>query len=299
MISHENRVAKMMPFMDTPIMLSTMCVLLLLFSTFFRPQSKPMNDPVPTRHTPKQEKRQPVVTSNEVVGSYHMGDGLGSNHSLALTKDRRFHFAEHGCLGVYDRNSGSWEWEEDVLVLKPEKPKKPDEHSRMDTRFIPVKWGKRIYLVDEYEMPGFCAELRTGDTVASVGRSYRDYLQHNKAYEIPLSYGKPLLPERYREYYEKGAVKAKVVRIEPNGQVVLDRGEQDRVRVGLRMTLSDGTSEEIKVTSVQAKTATAEVFYFWNSAGPVQVGETFTTGEHWTRPRGTGFERLRQLPKQN
>ena len=97
----------------------------------------------------------------ELSGQYYLGDGLGVNCSLTLEPTHRFAFAWHGCMGLYDQNQGVWSLEGDTLVVKPKKPNKREGFEGMNLRFIPVQWGKRGYLVDENEMPGFCAAAHT------------------------------------------------------------------------------------------------------------------------------------------
>src|SRR5437867_3612562 len=93
----------------------------------------------------------------ELPGRYYFGDGLGVNCTLELDPGGRFSFSWHGCEGEYDRNEGTWSRDGDLLELHPERPYRQQGFRGMDVRFVPVKWGPRILLVDEHCMPGFCA----------------------------------------------------------------------------------------------------------------------------------------------
>jgi hypothetical protein len=256
------------------------------------PLTSRVEEPLPRRSA----LRLPFA-KKELVGRYYLGDGLGVNCSLTLEANRRFKFTWHGCVGEYDRNQGRWEIEGDSLVMKPERPNKREGFQGMNLRFVPVKWGRRIYLVDENEMPGFCATARHAQSPSRLdGIHGNDYVKWNGEKLPPLK-GKPTLPERYLEYYEKGPVAAMVIKIEPDGRVLLNKGSADRLRPGMLLDLVGFSGRiEVKVTSVRPNEATARVSYFWNSARKVKVGDAFTTGEDWHRVSGTGFARFRQPP---
>jgi hypothetical protein len=237
----------------------------------------------------------PLFDERDLPGRYYFGDGLGVNCSLVLdAKNHRFTFKWHGCMGEYDSNLGRWEMDGDVLVLMPEKPNKREGFEGMNIRYVPVQWGQRHYLVDENEMPGFCAAAGQKDIPGFNGIHGSDYVKRDGE-ELPPVEGRPAIPERFREFYEKGPIKADVVRIE--GKVVLNKGLTDRIKPGMLLAAEGHERIELKVLSVREHESVAEVSYFWNSDRRVAVGDSFTTGEYFNRPRGTGFERFADLPK--
>jgi hypothetical protein len=254
--------------------------------TFRRPQPPP----APSQPAPKMG-----FDANLLPGRYYFGDGLGVNCLLTLDADHRFKFSWHGCLGEYDKNSGSWEIENDLVVMKPEQPNKREGFVGMNVRFVPVKWGERIYLVDENETPGFCAATAKRSDLRLDDIHGMDYVKWDGENLPPLK-GNPILPERYREFYEKGPVVAKVTKIEPDGSVILNKGSAGKVKEGMLLCVNAFDNSEIKVTSVRKDTATANVLYFWNSDTKIKVGDEFTTGGYYHRPHGTGYERFLQPP---
>jgi hypothetical protein len=237
-----------------------------------------------------------LFPEQELYGDYYFGDGLGVNCSLTIKANHRFAFRWTGCLGTYDENQGSWALSGDILTLKPEKPNDLSGFQGTNTRFIPVKWAGKHYLVDEYEMPGFCAMARSVVTHPRnshfvLGSDYRK--QEDDKTTGPAA--EMLIPGRFREFYDKGAVAAKAVRIDGN-QVVLDRGSADRVKPGMLLAHVDYLSINLTVVSVEEHQSIAKPIYFWNSDRRVKVGDRFTTGEEFGRPRGTGFKRYDSPP---
>ena len=230
--------------------------------------------------------------SREIAGEYYLGDGLGVNCYLTLVEGR-FNFKWTGCLGVYDRNTGTWELQGDVVLLKPEKPNKCEGFKGMNLRFIPVKWGQRHYLVDENEMQGFCSAIRRMQLPHMHGQDYVK-LEGDK---LPPGGGDLTIPDRYRKYYESGAITGVVAAVKADGLVVLNVGTQQTVRPGLLLAARGHKRIDLEVVSVSGEEVTAKTFYFWNSDRLVAPADVFTTGDYFCRPRGTGHARLTSPPK--
>lgn len=231
----------------------------------------------------------------ELPGRYYMGDGLNVNCALVLDAEHRFKFSSRGGLGEYDRNEGSWRLVGDVVEVIPERPNRRTPVLGVNLRFVPVKWGARLYLVDENETPGFAAAAGFGQLPGGEGVHGPDFVK-TSVLPLPPRRGKPLLPERFRGFYQLGPVAAKVVKLEPNGRVRIKSTRPSGLRVGLLLGADSFAAMELKVVEVAERDALAEVFYFPNSGVPVKVGQEFTTGSFLKRPLGTGFERRRQLP---
>ena len=95
---------------------------------------------VPSGETPKtgDPLKGPIAA---VVGDYYLGDGLGVNCWLTIKQEGRFSFGWHGCLGIYDQNSGEAKVEAGHLILKPERPNVREGFRGTATDLIPVRWG--------------------------------------------------------------------------------------------------------------------------------------------------------------
>lgn len=239
-----------------------------------------------------------LFDEKEIHGRYYFGDGLAVNCSLSLDPNHRFTFKWRGCLGEYDSNFGPWKLDGDIVILSPGRPNIREGFRGMSVRLVPVKWGKRHYLIDEHEMPGFCAAAAQGKFPRRDDIHGRDYVKCDGG-KLPAIQGTPLIPKRYQEFYEKGPIEAKVILIDKTGNVVLDKGTAGRLKLGMLLAISEYGRIELKVVSVTQDQALAQPLYYWNSDRPVKVADRFTTGNYWHRPRGTGFERFAKLLELN
>lgn len=277
---------------------------------------------------PRRHKASLLFSERELPGRYCYG--LGWNASLILSANRRYKYVHSGCMGVDERNWGKWDLDGDRLRLISERytigdippeiakklsPKEVEEFydkvssgipSRMNTCFIPVQWEKRIYLVDEYYMPAFCqrASIRTGyeAILRNQMQPVFEYLKFpaNKphAYEVQQAYpplnpnSRPLLPVRYRTFYEQGPIRVKVVRILPPlkqqeipanvARVLLSKGTSSRVKPGLLLaTTQEDSYATLIVTAVRSgESEAARVDLSDAQKDTIRVGDVFSSGEY-------------------
>lgn len=246
----------------------------------------------------------PSVPKSGIPGTYYFGDGLGVNCSLSLTSKGRFRFGWSGCLGEYDRNEGTWSLDGDIVVLKPKKPNQREGFQGMGVRFVPVTWGKRWYLVEESDMPGFAASARkkgTENKDLELMGSGSDYVKRDANFKLPAKSGVPLLPHRYMHFYQHGPITAAVKRVNSNGTVDLRGSFGGRLQPGMLMAVEAFENIDLKVLTVTGDFATAQPRYVWNSAVKIKVGDKFTTGDGYTQPHGAGyrvFPTLGSIPKE-
>jgi hypothetical protein len=288
------------------------------------------------RHAPPPVPRSgPSLLLPESVlpGNYSHGDGL-TGSTLTLSANHHFRFGtwtdEGGVILVSpDGKSsqvvgstdpppieGDWRLVGDRVTLTPRRPY-PDQHPfQLNLRFIPVQWGTRIYLVDENEMPGFCADAGSHRPMAVLRDqrdfSYYDYLKSaNVRYPALPRDCRPLLPLRYRTFYDRGD---NVLRVERDAlqrrpgaetRIVLDRGSRDGVMPGMRLARlynepekfgdpgyqsnAERGSADALVTQVSPQRSVAVLVTFPGVRPPdVRRGDRFTTGDYFNRPSGTG-----------
>lgn len=236
-----------------------------------------------------------LFDEQEIDGEYYFGDGWGVNCRLTLRADHRFRFERRGYGRVCDRNSGSWTLQGDVIVCRPVNRNAREGVKGMGIRYIPVKWGRSLWLVDENQMPGFCDAVVAGDTITAIGLRGTDYVTMEGGKPLAV-HGKPFVPSRYREFLDKGAVRAKVISVSADGSVTLDKGSADRVEPGMLFTTAASKDIDVNVVKVDAHRSVGQARYFRNSDGRVEAGDRLTTGDYRTRPHGTGYRAFTAPP---
>lgn len=171
----------------------------------------------------------PSLERGGFIGRYYFGDGLGVNCTLEVTKEQTFSFRWTGCLGEYDRNKGSWSFQDGLLTLHPEEPNPRDGFRGTATRLIPVKYGQRHYLIEERAMIAFCRATKgqfSDIEFGRGGRSFSHYLLVGDQ-DKPVE-GEPAVPEGYRKYLTQ-PIEARVVAVEADGRFRIDKGRRDGV----------------------------------------------------------------------
>lgn len=237
-----------------------------------------------------------TIPDEKLVGYYYFGDGMGDSNHLQLQKTHRFIRYLSGCGGEYNRIKGAWQQKNGFLILTPDSAYNPIE-SEINLRFIPVPWGKQIYLIDENEMPGFCAGIHHKDYWLYTINSRRDYATSNYlSSKRPTRQGKPSVPDRYQDFLENGEIQATVLAIDPRGDVLLKENGSHRLKPGMRLCLSDSRdAPDITVTQVNGSDISArQLASIDKKKEQIRAGHIFTTGSHWNRPEGTWGEAFMQ-----
>ena len=135
----------------------------------------------------RQERPEPITRLEQIAGTYYLGRGLGFNFTLTINPSGTFSYTWRGCVGIYAEASGRAFFRDGELVLEPSSRK----NQRLDTRFLPIRWGGRQYLVPSDQLPDFAKQVRAGrePRSSSLGDSYLREGDWNK----PVT-GEPDLP---------------------------------------------------------------------------------------------------------
>jgi len=129
---------------------------------------------------------RPVATDSGLAGTYYRGRGLGFGNTLEIARDGTFHFRWTGCLGTYAESTGTVSRQGNELVLEA-----TVRGRREVSRYVPIRWGDRQYLVPVDELKSFAAEIdRGGEPREGPHGSF--YLREDD-WKIPVS-GRPGLP---------------------------------------------------------------------------------------------------------
>jgi len=245
-----------------------------------------------------------VVKPQAIVGVYYEGDGIGMNHLLTLNADGRFTFSAQTDTGGREERMGTWKLEGELLVLKPTKGNDRYPWKEDQSKFVPIVWNKAVDLVAENEMPGFLAALRENDPFPGheVGNITDDIhslhyrkLDASKKKDIRRA-GVPSFPARFKDFYLRGAVVARVSGIEPDGTVRLMSKMLARLRPGMMLALGEWNSVDVLVTAVSAKEATGQAMYYEHSKRALRPGDKVSTGDLWISPQSRDTPRALTFP---
>lgn len=197
-----------------------------------------------------QEVRQDVAS---LAGQYFEGDGLGVNWSLTLTSKGSFSFTWHGCLGLYDESEGNFAVEGGALVLRPAKPTKT---SRLPTRWLPIVWGERMYLLEENQIPLFTQYVNFGWEPRT--QQYGLFMIRQTDWEKNAT-GSPRLPAQWAGFILDRPVDSLVTRLLPGRRAEIGAGINARLRPGMLLTAVQGNDWfDVKVVSVEQDRSTVE-----------------------------------------
>jgi hypothetical protein len=192
-----------------------------------------------------------VIEVADIAGDYYFGDGLGVNCSLHLDKNGSCAFKWHGCEGVYDDNGGTYEGRGDLVVLNLTKPNSREGFQGTATRFYPIQWGKRHYLIADEQMVGFCSRIGRGWRPGSEVNGFY-YLRRGDE-KVRVSY-LPRVPAEFQRYLA-APFSAKVVSVIKSGYFKIDRGKLDGVAVRTMLATEKDGWLWLRVISVSDRTA--------------------------------------------
>lgn len=215
------------------------------------------------------------------AGHYFMGDGLGLNIDLTLAPDSGFVYEWRGCLGLYDRNWGKVTRTDKGLELAFELPN-AKSGIRLPSTLVPVRWGKRVYLVSADDIVDFCNEVNAGDEPRAEPHG-SVLLRVEK--ELPPAEGRPEVPAEFRPWLLDRPIRAALAAPQ-------EWKDEGKGRWGLRVTLGAGTADGVRkgmafhwsyhvarVTTVAEKSCEAELSTYSESERPQApaAGTEFST----------------------
>jgi hypothetical protein len=222
------------------------------------------------------------------AGQYYQGDGLGMNLSLFLAPRSGFHFEWHGCLGLYNRESGKVDVENGRIKLRGAVT---DESLRMNKEFVPVKWGERRYLLPPDSLISFVNDINQGsEPRKDIHGSF--FLRWGD--EDKPAKGRPGLPEPFKSYVRETPLKAKVAEVGKSSTtqhyqskyqltpITLDVGAADAVFVGMVLYAKGrGSMPQARVKEVTEHTCKAVFRQETKGAIELREGLQFSSAPSW------------------
>ena len=125
--------------------------------------------------------------------------------------------------------------------MRPRGTSRKSRRSSFPVRYLPIKWGRRLYLVPDAQMIDFCNSVNSGSEPRSNVHGL-SYLRRND-YKINVK-GSPSVPKHWRDYILTRPVHGKVLRLFGKYRMKVDLGFVDGIRVGMDLHVIHGGNEE-------------------------------------------------------
>ncbi len=183
-------------------------------------------------------KNSPALSAKELAGEYQEGGGMWRD-VLRLSPDRRFTFTSEGGLGPLDMGRGGWRFEDGVILLEPDKQTKTLPMG-LESRLIPIDWGRQRYLVAESRMLEFCDAIRRG----AFKPADLYWLRHSSLFLLRVGdehhdpIGLPNIPAPWTPYLHKPFT-AKIKTVRKDRSFVVDRGVSAGLVLDTRLRIAD------------------------------------------------------------
>jgi hypothetical protein len=188
--------------------------------------------------------------NHDWAGEYFFGDGLGVNISLDLAPGSGFVYSWHGCLGLYDLNYGAVEFSEGMVKLRFGFPNERAGSLGIAAELLPVRWGKRHYLIAPDRIIDFANAINAGTEPSALfgGRSGLFLLRRGDE-KRPVA-GRPDIPVEYLSYLLANPVTAKIssvqrTRLQESDRitnVTLDAGRAEGLKKGMELFVHSPSS---------------------------------------------------------
>jgi len=237
---------------------------------------------------------QQVLSASELAGTYVAGHNFGGS-SINLQADGTYS-RDSGACTMATKESGKYFLADGVIhftilkytgvqfsdeskeidLLNPEARKeffgyKDDEKvDPLKTEFslLVVKWGERVYLIDESDLRDFSNAVNLGLEPRPELRSepyYGSFFLREGDLQKNVS-GKPSLPSEWQTFLLSKPVTAKIVSLEAQDKTqvaTINRGSQDGLKVGMRLLVKKQVpflwSSGGEILSVEKRTAKVQV----------------------------------------
>jgi hypothetical protein len=157
-----------------------------------------------------QRELRHLDMQDDWAGEYYFGDGLGVNVSLALAPRTGFVFRWTGCLGLYDLNYGDIAFSNGTVKLLFKYPNERRGFEGIAPELLPVRWGKRHYLIPADDVVKFTNAINAGIEPNTWRGGLSTGFLLRRGDERKKVFGEPNLPSRYLSYLLKKPIQAKI-----------------------------------------------------------------------------------------
>lgn len=174
----------------------------------------------------------PAPSLSLIAGTYLQGHSRLFWRSLVIHPDGTFEYEMDGEIRVFQAEAwGTARVEAGTLILSPKK-KKGEMPPR---RLAIVRWGPRLYLAPEPEIPDFANLVNEGYEPRSDSSGFSAYLREGD-WDKPVS-GLPDLPAKHRPLLLAQPLEGKVLRkLGKRHHFEIDLGSREGLKPGMKLT---------------------------------------------------------------
>ncbi|MCL2743848.1 MAG: hypothetical protein FWE67_08355, partial [Planctomycetaceae bacterium] len=216
----------------------------------------------------KIENEIALLKDHPWAGRYYHGNGLGANVMLTLAPKNGFTITWFGCMGLYDQNHGTVEWNEDSVKFSFAFGMESGYIGNYAAEYKPIRWGNRLYLIPTSEIIAFCNAVNSGNEPRKGVNGFFFLQWGDEKKEVK---GKPELPEKFMPYLLDKPVDAAIVSIKDTQEkkgatiatVVVNKGKADGLLPGMQLHVikPKDVYEEVVLTLVGEKQSEGKYVY--------------------------------------
>jgi hypothetical protein len=197
---------------------------------------------------PKTDEKPPVskpLTAEAIAGEYSAGNAMDGGTTYTLTRDNRFTFCFFSDAGQ-GLETGTFAIVDGIIefrVLKVEINRNGDGEPIPHKKMHPIRWGTRIYLIEDSEMARFCMEVNLGSEpeshadgifhVESIKRKNKDSSEVIEIKSKAKPMGLPDVLGAWKSHLLKKPVEGKITETLPENRAKVDLGSADGLIKGM------------------------------------------------------------------
>jgi hypothetical protein len=157
--------------------------------------------------------------------------------------------------GSNEKSEGSVKMVNSWLTLTPNKQRIPLGFPSTPTRFLPVRWGARTYLLTKDEIVDFCNSINHGTEPRNSASG--SFCLRMSDWSVSVE-GSPSLPTEWAAYLLKKPLQAEVIGMADERTGKLNVGAKDGVRPGMVLDAGQGKRFPclVRVVAVDNDTST-------------------------------------------
>ena len=182
-------------------------------------------------------------------------------------------------MGIYHRESGLLKRVGEYVLL----PSADQIEPQIPRLFLPVKWGRRTYLIPPEKLEEFSDAIIKADEPRNEGAPGQFYVV---GLAEPAG-GVPELPEPWATSLRKNAAFGAVVEVRERGRVKVDVGSADGIGAECIITVQGRehlSTRQLRIVAINERTSLADDVYPDESEKPLAVGDTVVVARETPLP---------------